>query len=185
MISGTTGLLIIVAVMLIVIIRRQLRQRAAQDGERLANSAQELELRLEETADRIVKRMGNHVNHLEVLIAEADEKIAQMDDRIRRWEAVSQTKPPEERPVAAGKADFGRAGRLEGRGVPSLFAAPQKEGGARKERAPQKLSGVHEKAAAMLKSGRTVDEIARETGLGKGAIFLIQEMYQSKKRDEL
>ena len=185
MISATTGLLIIVAVMLIVIIRRQLRQRAEADDARLANSAQELELRLEETADRIVKRMGNHVDHLEVLIAEADEKIAQLDERIRQWEAVSQAKPPEGLPARGKEAKPDRADRPADFGASSLFAAPQGTGGKRKERAPLKLSGVHEKAAAMLKNGRTVDEIARETGLGKGAIFLIQEMCQVKKRDEL
>lgn len=184
MISGTTGLLIIVAVMLIVIIRRQLRQRAARESDVMAASAQELQLQLEETADRIIKRMGNHVDHLEVLIAEADEKIALFDEKIRRWESLSQVAETSDScPAAKGQADSRRTDALAECSVPGFFGAAQREN--EQERLPRKLSGVHEKVATMLKNGKTMDEIARETGLGKGAIFLIQEMAQTKKPEEL
>lgn len=185
MISGTTALFVIVAVMLIVIIRRQLRQRAAQNGEALEEAAQDFKLQMEEAADRVVKRMENHVNHLELLIAEADDRILQLDEKIQRWEALSREKETAKAPLAAAQSASRPVAASVDSDASGLFSAADGAVFGRRARAPLKLSGVHEKVAAMLQSGSSMDEIARETGLGKSAIFLIQELYQAKKKDGL
>lgn len=179
------GFIIIVLVMVGVIIRRWWLSRKTQ-SDRLSESANKLQLQLEEAADTIIKRMENHVNHLEFLIEEADGKIAQLDEKIKTMEALAerneeaarQSVIAAEMPVAKPREITAEKARAKS---PLTRSQGEEMPEKRKKRMALKPSKVNAAVLAMLKEGDTLDEIAKRTGIGKGAILLIQGMYKSEE----
>lgn len=80
MTTEVLGFFIIVGALIVVLLRYQ-HQRGA-DAEELETSAEKLRYQLERSADDIIARMGTHIDRLEKLVAEADERSALLDRQL-------------------------------------------------------------------------------------------------------
>jgi len=80
MTTEVLGFFIIIGALIVVLLRYQ-RQRGA-DAEEMETAAEKLRYELERSADAIISRMGGHIDHLEKLIAEADERSALLDRQL-------------------------------------------------------------------------------------------------------
>ena len=80
MTTEVLGFFIIIGALIVVLLRYQ-RQRGA-DAEEMETAAEKLRYELERSADAIIARMGSHIDHLEKLIAEADERSALLDRQL-------------------------------------------------------------------------------------------------------
>lgn len=94
MVTEILGILIVVGTVMVLLLRHFMAKREA-DREREARvkqqevgaAAVELRCALERAADGIIERMGERVDHLEQLIAEAERRETALRDRIRELEA--------------------------------------------------------------------------------------------------
>ncbi len=84
MVTEVLGLMIAVGAVLVLGVRYLTsRQAKAQEmQEDMQQSTKRLKAELERSGDAVVKRLGSHVAHLENLIREADEKNAQLSERL-------------------------------------------------------------------------------------------------------
>ncbi|MEG6585911.1 DUF6115 domain-containing protein [Dendrosporobacter sp. 1207_IL3150] len=78
-IAISTALLIILAILIIITKRKALFEIFSTN---ISNSTKELQTELENTADSIIRKMENHITHLEYLLSEAEEKIAVLDKKL-------------------------------------------------------------------------------------------------------
>lgn len=169
------GFVVIVLVMVIVIIRRQYKKNQLKDKENLETAANQIQLQIEEVADAVIDRMENRINHLEMLIEEADTKINELDDKLQYY----QQRDEEKAFIASVRADKRISAEK------SAAVEMQKSVNRTGDSAPVKkflkpnLSSTNKKVLALLESGYTLDDIAKKTGMGKGAILLIKEMYKN------
>lgn len=177
MFTEMIGFVIIILVMIVVIIRRQLAKNKV-GSENFDDSASQLQMQLEEAADIIIKRVENQVNHLELLIREADEKIIALDDKLKQIEALDKS----ERAIAFDEdLKFTKRAEVNFSNKEKRIIVPLKEESIKKiEIKPTKINKM---VFEMLDHGNTIDGIAKQTGLGKGAILLLKELYNSKKAD--
>lgn len=178
------GFLIVIVIMMIVIFRRQSMQSKLKERKNLDDSASQLQLQLEEVADAVIGRMENRIDHLEMLIAEADDKIVRLDDQMKcvaalkeqealRVEKVVDTQLPalEKIPQELTEAPIAQAMPLPRLSEKKKIAVP--------------LSKANQAVIDLLDGGYSLNEIAKKTGMGKGAILLIQEMYQAQRSTQV
>ena len=230
------------------------------DTEELRESTEQLKAELTRSADAVIARMGNHIQHLESLLRQADERNVRMEAGINEYKRIAQeledrsaslnqelaearktiaelkacqtmVPPQPAAPVmhmaaipvtpvpqvqervdaqdfatvlqksldredmdvpainaqqAAGLAEaMNRRPEEIGESLVTETAEPEEPEEINvsedKPREPEKpISPNAAKAKALLRSGYSVEETARETGMGRGAIELLKEM---NKRD--
>jgi hypothetical protein len=184
MVAEMIGFFFILIVMVVVIIRRQLEKNKVSANS-FDQSATRLQLQLEEAADVIIARMENHVNHLEFLIEEADNKIVELDHCIKTIEKLSKKQLDFEKKEAFHCINdvnlvMNQAEMIE--------KAVENEAEVIKTMRPNfvlKDSALNTAVFDMLNKGCSLDQITKETGIGKGAIKLIKQMYKNKNLDKL
>ncbi|MDF2858926.1 MAG: hypothetical protein K0Q87_4777 [Neobacillus sp.] len=184
MVAAMIGFFFILIVMVVVIIRRQLEKNKLSANS-FDQSATRLQLQLEEAADVIIARMENHVNHLEFLIEEADNKIVELDHRIKTIEELSQKQLVFEKQVAVHHINDMNPVTNQ---AETIEKAVEYEVEVTKPMRPKfvlKDSALNTAVFDMLDKGCSLDQITKETGIGKGAIKLIKQMYKNKKLDKL
>lgn len=90
-ITEILGGLIVLGALLVLIMRRVLQKGKDKKQEAVEVSANRLRYELERSGDAIIGRMQIHVERLEHLLAEANQKQAALDERLRalqQWEAA-------------------------------------------------------------------------------------------------
>lgn len=136
------------------------REKETKKINAVADSTDYFQLQLEESADQIIAKMKNHVDHLEYLIQEADEKIFALDQRLKRFEGLN-----------------GMNIDIEENSIEEVvsknFSMPE-------EKAEMDINAVNQQVYNLISQGVDVNEIAKRTGIGKGAVLLISQMYKKK-----
>lgn len=178
MVTEIMGFLIIVGALLVVIVRRQMQKRL-ENPEQINTSVADLQSELENAGNSIIERIGTQVDRLEDLVAQADERIAVLDEKLRACESVKINA------VQAVISETAETGTFKGEFAETLAAA---------ERAsePQPIKECHAvgkkilsnssiQVASLLEAGYSIEEVSRKTGMGKGAIELICEMNRVQK----
>ncbi len=257
MVPEILGFLIIAGALLVLVVRYISQRQKGIDTEELRESTEQLKAELTRSADAVIGRMGNHIQHLESLLRQADERNVRMEAGINEYKRIAQELedrsaslnqelsearktiaelkacqsmvPPQPAPmmnmVQAMPAvpvqeridaqDFATVlqnsiDRAEN-DIPAINAqqaaglaeamnrrpeemgeflavqedetedAEEKMVSKSQPREPEKpMSPNAAKARALLRSGYSVEDTARETGMGRGAIELLREM---NKRD--
>jgi len=244
------GFLIIAGALLVMVVRVISKRQQGVDTEELRASTEQLKAELTRSADAVIARMGNHIQHLENLLRQADERNVRLETGISEYKrlagemeersaalnrelsearkmiaelaayqsvplvpqqpvmpmtsatpmqrvdaqdfaAVLQNSMNREEPAINAQQATGLAVAMTKR--PEELAevhdsAPQEipEDEEEKVEPPQKsepekaISPTAAKAKALLRSGYSIEDTARETGMGRGAIELLREM---NKRD--
>lgn len=257
MVPEILGFLIIAGALLVVVVRFISQRQKGVDTEELRESTEQLKAELTRSADAVIARMGNHIQHLESLLRQADERNVRMEAGINEYRRIAQELedrsaalnqelsearktiaelkacqtmiPPQPAPQMMNMAvmpaapvqertdvqDFAtvlqNSLNKEESDMPAINAqqaaglaeamnrrpeeigeslvtetAEQEEAAETKasektSREPEKpISPNAAKAKALLRSGYSVEDTARETGMGRGAIELLREM---NKRD--
>ena len=238
------GFLIIAGALLVVFVRLISRRQKGVNTEELRTSTEQLKAELTRSADAVISRMGNHIQHLENLLRQADERnvrleagineykrlAGEMEDRsaalnrelnearkmiaeLAAYQSVpmmpkppvvpmpnlsSQQMPPSSAQMQRVDAqDFAEvlqnsinreaAGEVANNTLqpesvqentnphPPIEKPVEKQ--TVPKRVPEKpISPNAAKAKALLRSGYSIEDTARETGMGRGAIELLNEM---------
>ena len=244
------GFLIIAGALLVMVVRVISKRQQGVDTEELRASTEQLKAELTRSADAVIARMGNHIQHLEDLLRQADERNVRLENGISEYKrlagemeersaalnreltearkmiaelaayqsvplvpqqpvmpmtsatpmqrvdaqdfaAVLQNSMNREEPAINAQRATGLAVAMTKRPeeIPEVHdSAPQEFSEEEEEKSeppkksePEKvISPNAAKAKALLRSGYSVEETARETGMGRGAIELLKEM---NKRD--
>ena len=240
------GFLIIAGALLVMVVRVISKRQQGVDTEELRTSTEQLKAELTRSADAVIARMSNHIQHLEELLRQADERnlrleagineykrlAGEMEDRsaalnreltearkmiaeLAAYQSVPLVPPQPVIPMAAAAPmqrvdaqDFAEVLQNSmNREEPAINAQqatglavamtrrpddlPEVQDSAQQENLeaeeeqseppktsePEKaISPNAAKAKALLRSGYSIEETARETGMGRGAIELLKEM---------
>lgn len=129
---------------------------------------------LEHTADKVIARLEEQITHLEVLLEEADNKIALLENKIQAAdEAVNRVihlPPSQEKSWECGpKQEQGQnTDELPCLDLETNDTIPPK---------PETINYDKKRLImAMADQGYSVTEIAKATGLGKGEIMLLLQL---------
>lgn len=244
------GFLIIAGALLVMVVRVISKRQQGVDTEELRASTEQLKAELTRSADAVIARMGNHIQHLENLLRQADERNVRLETGISEYKrlagemeersAALNRELTEARKMIAELAAYQSVPLVPQQPVMPMtsatpmqrvdaqdFAAVLQNSMNREEPAinaqqatglavamtkrPEELAEVHDsapqeipedeeekveppqksepekaispnaaKAKALLRSGYSIEDTARETGMGRGAIELLKEM---NKRD--
>ncbi|MBE6085891.1 MAG: hypothetical protein E7203_10645 [Selenomonas ruminantium] len=261
MVPEILGFLIIAGALLVLVVRYISQRQKGVDTEELRESTEQLKAELTRSADAVIARMGNHIQHLENLLRQADERNVRLEAGLNEYKrlagemeersaalnreltearktiaelAAYQSVPlvphqpvvpvmnmtqnmPQQMQAQASlqrvdSQDFATVLQnsldREESAEPAINAqqaaglaeamnrrpedmpepiVPEEEPEEKQpepeepQRKPEKvISPNAAKAKALLRSGYSIEETARETGMGRGAIELLQEM---NKRD--
>jgi len=167
MYTEVLGFLIIVGALVVLVIRRQMKPT---EERQTADAAEQMRLELERSADEIIARMGEHMDHLEALIAEADKRIALLDHRAA------------EPPNGQSDTDFSRllADSLQQEEETAGAAAAESFAEAAVPAESSEPDTSFARARELLQQGAPAEEIARETNIGRGAIELLRQMQERR-----
>lgn len=137
-----------------------------------ATPAGEFRQELEKTADAAIRRLETQIAHLELLLDEADARIAELDARLQATEGLAPAGLPPAQPQPATSVDV----RLAPEPPPAVVAAaappPPEEPPARESPGADRRKQI----LAMAEQGYSVTEIAKSTGTGKGEIMLLLQL---------
>jgi len=240
------GFLIIAGALLVMVVRVISKRQQGVDTEELRTSTEQLKAELTRSADAVIARMSNHIQHLEELLRQADERnvrleagineykrlAGEMEDRsaalnreltearkmiaeLAAYQSVPLVPPQPVIPMAAtapmqrvDAQDFAEVLQNSmNREEPAINAQQATGLAVAMTRRPEDLAEVQDsaqqenleaeeeqseppktsepekaispnaaKAKALLRSGYSIEETARETGMGRGAIELLKEM---------
>lgn len=137
--------------------------------------AGELQEQLEKTADIVIKRLETQIAHLELLLDEADAKIAILDEKLQAAEViVRQYEEIPSPPLRPPSVDF----RLpaEHPFVLPPVSSPMADDNALKESKDAIYGDKRRLVLTMAEQGYNVTEIAKSTGVGKGEIMLLLQL---------
>lgn len=172
------GFVIVVIVMAVVVVRRQYIKIQLKERRAMDDAADRLRLQIEEVADSVISRMENRIDHLEMLIGEADAKIIDLDDKLKEIQRKEEEAALAAAAVAACVKEEEPPARLldkERAEAPQEVSAPHK---LEKKFPAKELSPINKRVLDLFEDGCPLDDIARKTGMGKGAILMIKEMYK-------
>ena len=161
MISGFIIFLFIVCGGIVLFVKRA---KSANKIDAVADSTDYFQMQLEESADQIIARMQNHVDHLEYLISEADEKIFALDQRLKKIDRLNH-----EVDVPSKSSD-----------EQERLVADDGESNTDNAMINMDVSTLNKQVYSLLDQGMNLNEIAKKTGIGKGAVLLISQMYKKK-----
>ena len=140
------------------------RAKSANKIDAVADSTDYFQMQLEESADQIIARMQNHVDHLEYLISEADEKIFALDQRLKKIDRLNH-----EVHVPSKSSD-----------EQERLVSDDGESNTDNAMINMDVSTLNKQVYSLLDQGMNLNEIAKKTGIGKGAVLLISQMYKKK-----
>ena len=100
------------------------------------------------------------MEHLEYLIQEADEKIFALDQRLKRFDTLNRIQTDVEKNIITEEA-IENSSALE-------------------EKVELNISEINQQVYDLISQGIDTNEIAKRTGIGKGAVLLISQMYKKK-----
>lgn len=172
-----TGLIIMVVLILFLVVfavykRDMVTKMFSLRVDDQANLFQE---QLEQTADKVISRLEEQITHLELLLEEADNKIALLNDRIQAVdESVHRAGQ-----LAVVDSEAGRGGGLYQEKDVSDYDFSDVDVAADNMVPPKTELFSHDKKQlimAMADQGYSVTEIAKATGLGKGEIMLLLQL---------
>lgn len=161
MISGFIIFLFIVCGGIVLFVKRA---KSANKIDAVADSTDYFQMQLEESADQIIARMQNHVDHLEYLISEADEKIFALDQRLKKIDRLNH-----EVHVPSKSSD-----------EQERLVSDDGESNTDNAMINMDVSTLNKQVYSLLDQGMNLNEIAKKTGIGKGAVLLISQMYKKK-----
>lgn len=243
------GFLIIAGALLVMVVRVISKRQQGIDTEELRASTEQLKAELTRSADAVIARMGNHIQHLEDLLRQADERNVRLEAGISEYKrlagemeersaslnreltearkmiaelaayqsvplvpqqpimpmaspapmqrvdaqdfaAVLQKSMNREEPAINAQQATGLAVAMTRRPeeIPDAQESAVQENMEDEKEQPEQpekpnksepekvISPNAAKAKALLRSGYSVEETARETGMGRGAIELLKEM---------
>ena len=241
MIVEVMGVLIFVGMAMIFFVRRQgEKQPVREQREDLKASVEILRQEMQRSGDEVIQRLGGHVEHLEQLIREADEKTHEMDLKMVELQGAQQslnrqlaegralqqhltlqqqqcqmvyqqmmTMPQMMRPMLPQQAET-RMERVDQKQFSEVLNETIRQGemdawpqdvyepsnvhmtedvmtASVEEAVPVQealpVDGVSARARALLRDGHSVEEVSKETGLGKGAVELLRQMVQHQFSD--
>jgi hypothetical protein len=143
--------------------------------------AGELQAQLEQTADRVIRRLESQIAHLELLLEEADSKTAVLDRKLQAADYVLAeleapiAAPP---PVRSNVVDLRLPAEPQMRmsAVAQSHSSPSKETTMVRDNKDSISSDKRRQIMSMAGQGYSVTEIAKTTGLGKGEIMLLLQL---------
>lgn len=256
MVVEVMGLLIVAGAVLVLFVRYQgrKRQQPVLEQKDVEDSTERLRQELERSGDAIIQRIGSHVDRLERMVRETDEKEDLLARRIAELQGLRQgiqqqlaegrllqqrlaeqyqqnqqlyqqmsarqaamaqqrpavpvevplawTQPPEvqRRPAEEPPPSFSQIlhdsmerGAQEDPQIQDVYEpSPEARRMAQQAEAPKEAPGNAEepgsnaanRARAFLMEGYSIEDVSRETGMGRGAIELLQQMVQHQMDEE-
>ncbi|VBB08066.1 transcription dna-binding motility swrb swarming ylxl regulation bh2428 [Lucifera butyrica] len=153
-----------------------------------ATPTNELQTRLEETADIILTRLEEKINHLEYLLHEADCRIAQLENRTGNLSAVPEAGEPAEQTAVFPAGKYPVTAYQEAEMLArQLKNEKSADNGERIAEETEMRSGEplnndkHRLILQLADQGYSVTEIAKETGMGKGEVLLVLQLHKKYK----
>jgi hypothetical protein len=189
------GFLIIAAAMFYVFFRWNM-QKTKKEPEDLKSASADLCRQLETAGDQIIDRVESYVTQLEALIEKADERIHILDQKILRLEQIEQAVGKTQDLSLKREEDFlpdfaavlskaeEKAEKLNDEMPMWANAVHQEDSvnlGRGEGKIPQVVSPRNKRVFLLMDQGVSEDEISRETGISKGGLTLIREMYKASK----
>ena len=175
------GFLIIAGTVVVLVLRRQFK---LTEPEKIETAADRLQQELEQSADEIIARMGEHIDRLEALVAAADQRAALLEQQIERARNLQPVETERFSKLLDQSllrdTEHVEMGSSSVTGMDDTMSealdARKEEETTSKPAAEQVPPSV--RIRELLRQGRSNEEIARETRMGRGAIELIRQMHQ-------
>ena len=89
MVPEILGFLIIAGALLVLVVRYISQRRQGVDMEELRTSTEQLKAELTRSADAVIARMGNHIQHLEGLVRQADERNVRLEAGLNEYKRLT------------------------------------------------------------------------------------------------
>jgi len=140
----------------------------------------QLQAALLQTGEEIISRLEAKIYHLELLLAEADEKILQLESKLQ---AVDRLAPATERHPAVQPINFQEDFQPRQLDTDITLLSNQSTPPATQNNlsdipvAPE-VNYKHQQVLAMAEQGYSITEIAKNTGVGKGEIMLLLKLHK-------
>ncbi|QJW48389.1 hypothetical protein HA075_23470 [bacterium BFN5] len=186
MITGISIALIAIFIIIYFISKREAIQRLFAN--RISSSTRELQHELENTADSVIKKMEDHISQLEYLISEADEKIHSLDKKLKTANQLIRDLHDVDKPTLLEfeKTENLANDYLEKREEKPLsfddYVTLDESSNRINDSKTMNRELISEDkkrlVAAMAEQGYNVTEIAKATGMGKGAIMLVLQLHK-------
>lgn len=185
MITGISLIAAMIIIALVFFYKREMIYRVTLKD--ISGSTKEFQNELEHTADHVIKRMELHIAQLEYLISEADEKIVHLDKQLeaaeRRINNANTAAASSASPLSENSENYAYDQPEDSLLTEDSEAAePVREaaGGDEQPPAAEGQAGESNKQAvlAMAEQGYDVTEIAKATGMGRGAIMLLIQLHK-------
>jgi predicted RNase H-like nuclease (RuvC/YqgF family) len=157
------AVVMIIAIMGAVIYKRHVFDKKAASHGALDAAALGLKESMEATAEMMIQRIKEEAEQLTFIISEADTRIHALDERIKKIDAMLEKS-------AAAKEEI----------VPLKKAA--EETSEKLKKASDVQSELNKRIFSLLDKGYDKEYISRIAGVGKGAIELIEQMYENNKK---
>lgn len=184
MITGISLIAAMIIIALVFFYKREMIYRVTLKD--LSGSTKEFQHELEHTADHVIKRMELHIAQLEYLISEADEKIARLDNQLEAAERrINSANTAAASSLSENSENYAYDQPEDSLLTEDSEAAAQgpvreAAGGNEQPPAAEGQAGESNKQAvlAMAEQGYDVTEIAKATGMGRGAIMLLIQLHK-------
>ena len=89
MVPEILGFLIIAGALLVLVVRFISQRQKGVDTEELRESTEQLKAELTRSADAVIARMGNHIQHLENLLRQADERNVRLEAGLNEYKRLA------------------------------------------------------------------------------------------------
>ena len=89
MVPEILGFLIIAGALLVLVVRYISQRQKGVDTEELRESTEQLKAELTRSADAVIARMGNHIQHLESLLRQADERNVRLEAGLNEYKRLA------------------------------------------------------------------------------------------------
>lgn len=172
-----TGLIIMVVLILFLVVFAVYKRDMVikMFSLRVDDQANLFQEQLEQTADKVISRLEEQITHLELLLEEADNKIALLDDRIQAAdESVHRAGQ-----LTVVDREMSREDGVYQEKDTGYYELSNADVAADNMVSPKIELFSHDKKQlimAMADQGYSVTEIAKATGLGKGEIMLLLQL---------
>jgi hypothetical protein len=139
--------------------------------------AGELQEQLERTADTVIRRLETQIAHLELLLDEADTKMAILDEKLNAADIVIRQNEELSLPLQPTPPAIDLRLPAEYPLTPQQVIAEFTEDNVAPKEVKDGLNGDKRRIIlAMAEQGYNVTEIAKSTGVGKGEIMLLLQL---------
>lgn len=181
------AIVMVVAIMGLVIYKRHVFDRQTASRGALDASAVQLRNSIEMTADLMIRRMQEQAEQLTFIISEADGRIAAIDERIRKMERLLKQAETDKLEMRQEIQSAKETALEYEQALRQAQTALQNTAAVKEEASLEKLSDagqteLNKRIFSLLDKGDDIEQISRVTGIGKGAIALIEQMYKSTDR---